>query len=350
MKTGKKSALLVAALGLLTLCGPVGAVEGMVSYWRFDEASGDVVWDFAGDNDGTVYGATWTDGIVGGALNFDGVEDYVEVLSPSNIPSLNEPWSVGLWVKVNAQSSKSAFIFARGVCYPRIGLHTLILHPGGHLWNSFCFADYDTGTTLGTDTWYHIANTYDGDIARVYVDGLLVWVGNPPTLNVQDTNIYIGSHTGGTYPLPGYWFNGVIDEVRLYDRVLTPDEIAELADPTPLHVAIDIKPGSDPNPINQGSNGLVPVAIFSSADFDATTVVPETVLLGGANVALRGKGKSMAHEEDVNGDGLIDLVVQVEITGFDEIGEDGIAILTGETTEGIPIEGSDVVVIVPPGQ
>ncbi len=116
----------------------------------------------------------------------------------------------------------------------------------------------------------------------------------------------------------------------------------------PTAIVIDIKPGSDPNPINQGSNSLVPVAILSSPEFDATQVDPTSVSLAGATVAVRGKGKSMAHEEDVDGDGLLDLVVQVETTGFDEIGEDGIVILTAETTDGIHIEGSDVVVIVPP--
>ncbi len=114
-------------------------------------------------------------------------------------------------------------------------------------------------------------------------------------------------------------------------------------------VDIDIKPGSDPNAINSGSNGLIPVAIFSTADFDATTVDPESVKLGGAGVAVRGKGsKYMAHKEDVNGDGLIDLVVQVETEGLGDVGDDGIVVLTGKTTDGIDIEGSDVVVIVPP--
>ena len=116
-----------------------------------------------------------------------------------------------------------------------------------------------------------------------------------------------------------------------------------------IEVGIDIKPGSDLNPINQGSNGLIPVAIFSTTEFAATSILPETVSLGGAEVAVRGKGtKYMAHEEDVNGDGLIDLVVQVETEGLDVVGANGEVILTGETADGISIEGTDYVVIVPP--
>ena len=117
----------------------------------------------------------------------------------------------------------------------------------------------------------------------------------------------------------------------------------------PIIVDIDIKPGSFPNAINLGSNGVIPVAILSDADFDATTVLPETVSLAGSGVAVRGKGKLLAHEEDVNGDGLLDLVVQVETENLDPGAfQDGTAILTGQTSDGVTFEGSDEITIVPP--
>lgn len=119
--------------------------------------------------------------------------------------------------------------------------------------------------------------------------------------------------------------------------------------PSVVTVEIDIKPGSYPNAINLGSYGLIPVAILSSADFDATTVDPDTVALAGAGVAVRGKGsKLMAHEEDVNGDGLVDLVVQVETENLNpDSFQDGYAILTGSTYDGQAIEGVDEIRIVP---
>ncbi len=113
-------------------------------------------------------------------------------------------------------------------------------------------------------------------------------------------------------------------------------------------VEIDIKPGSYPNPINPGSKGLVPIAILSSEDFDATQVDPTSVSLAGATVAVRGKGKFMTHEEDVNGDGLVDLVVQVETQGFDDLGTGGTVELTGTTFGGENIVGYDEIIIVPP--
>jgi hypothetical protein len=116
-----------------------------------------------------------------------------------------------------------------------------------------------------------------------------------------------------------------------------------------VEVAIDIKPGSYPNSINLGSQGVVPVAILSCADFDATQVDPDTVTLAGSSVAIRGKGnKLLAHEEDVNEDGLVDLVLQVETENLepDQL-QDGYGYLEGQTYDGLMIEGCDEVTVVP---
>lgn len=120
-----------------------------------------------------------------------------------------------------------------------------------------------------------------------------------------------------------------------------------------IPVGIDIKPGSTPNTINLGSNGVVPVAILSSDTFDATQVDPATVALAGAGVALRGKGTNyLTIEKDVNGDGFIDLEVKVETENLDPgTFQDGSAVLTGNLLPdfgGTPIEGSDTITIVPP--
>jgi hypothetical protein len=126
--------------------------------------------------------------------------------------------------------------------------------------------------------------------------------------------------------------------------------IAVIDPPVPIKATIDIKPGSDVNTINLGSNGVIPVAILSTENFDATQVDPETVMLAGAGVAVKGKGsKLLSNKEDVNGDGLNDLVVKVVTSNLD-LGQfqEGWAILTGEMYDGTLIEGKDTVNIVPP--
>ena len=119
-----------------------------------------------------------------------------------------------------------------------------------------------------------------------------------------------------------------------------------------LIVNIDIKPDDSPNPINLGSVGVTPVAILSAGDFDATTVDPATIEFAGSYVAMKKTDKYMAHGEDVNLDGLLDLMLQIVTSDINPdlfVEEDGIlyAILTGTTFDGQAIEGWDEVFIVP---
>jgi len=114
-----------------------------------------------------------------------------------------------------------------------------------------------------------------------------------------------------------------------------------------LEVGIDIKPGATPNSINLGSAGVVPVAILSSATFDATQVDPESVTLAGAAVRLIGRGSKYAcSKEDVNGDGRTDLVCNVETAQFLIEPGSTSAELTATTFAGQRIRGVDSIQIV----
>jgi len=114
-----------------------------------------------------------------------------------------------------------------------------------------------------------------------------------------------------------------------------------------ISVSVDIKPGSYPNTINLGSGGTVPVAILSTATFDARTVNPSSVTLASAPVKLTGKGTPMYSIQDVNGDGRLDLIVHVTTSAFQVTTTDTLAVLKGKTTGGVSIRGTDTVRVVP---
>ncbi len=117
----------------------------------------------------------------------------------------------------------------------------------------------------------------------------------------------------------------------------------------PRVVQIDIKPGSDPNSINLGSNGNVPVAILGSIDFNVSNVNASSINLAGANVILIGKAKTpQVSYEDVNGDGYTDLVANVSTKDLQLSETDTMAKLTATLYDGTKIEGFDSIRIVPP--
>jgi hypothetical protein len=105
-------------------------------------------------------------------------------------------------------------------------------------------------------------------------------------------------------------------------------------------VDIDIKPGSCPNSINLKSKGVVPVAVLTTPDFDASDVDPETVLFAGASPVRWTM-------EDVDGDGDMDMLFHFKTQELNLVSGSTEATLTGYTTWGNPITGTDSVKIVP---
>jgi len=115
----------------------------------------------------------------------------------------------------------------------------------------------------------------------------------------------------------------------------------ECSPPFVLPVSIDIKPGSFPNSINRMSKGNVPVALLSSATFDATRVDRSTISFAGATALSIG-----STPQDVNGDGLLDVVLHFDTSGLNLPEGTTEACLTGSTIKGTPFRGCDSVRLV----
>jgi uncharacterized delta-60 repeat protein len=119
-----------------------------------------------------------------------------------------------------------------------------------------------------------------------------------------------------------------------------------LGDSTAIEVSVDVRPGTDSNPINLRSQGAIPVAILSTDAFDATTVDSNFVCFGDDDnpserdcTGAHGQG----HYEDVNGDGRPDLLLHYDVTETGIDPGDTRACLTGRTLAGLEVHGSDAI-------
>lgn len=122
-----------------------------------------------------------------------------------------------------------------------------------------------------------------------------------------------------------------------------------LVEPLVKRVQVDVKPGVSPNSINLGSGGNVPAAILSTPAFAAPAEIDmESLSLIGAAVNLVGKaGRLQCASEDVNADGLADLVCHFVTTNLDVQLGDSVALLLGRTLSGRQVRGEDTVRVVP---
>lgn len=114
-----------------------------------------------------------------------------------------------------------------------------------------------------------------------------------------------------------------------------------------VNVDIDIKPGSDPNAINNDGKGVIPVAILGSETFDVSQIIADSITMEGLTLKTVGKAdRALYHYEDVNEDGFEDLVIQIQDEdGVFEPGE-GEATVTGLLVDGRTFTGTDSIIVI----
>ncbi len=190
----------------------------LVTHWAMDEAQGTIAYDSAGQNDAFLFdGPIWQPdgGKVGGALSFDGVDDYA--FAASGLNPANGPFSVLAWVKggtpgqvVISQMNGTNWLRAD----PDQGYLMTDLHSSGR------GAGPLLSRTLITDgDWHRICFACDGSHRALYVDDILAAEDIQEGLSSSVGGLYIGR---GNNPPAGTFWSGLIDEVRIYDRVVSP--------------------------------------------------------------------------------------------------------------------------------
>jgi hypothetical protein len=203
----------------------------LVGYYTLDEGSGIKVSDTSRNGyHGAAQGTPeWVAGKVGGAMAFGGDGDFVDLGNPTDWPDGAEPRSMCAWLKTEDLTATWHFAVAYGSANTDqamfIGLTGDDLYGGGYGNDVFKTDFWEIGV------WHHITLTYDGTTARLYADGIEV-ASAVKAWNLVASRARIGQQVND---LNEFWV-GSVDDVRIYSKALSPEEVAGLAGQTkPRH-------------------------------------------------------------------------------------------------------------------
>jgi len=191
----------------------------MVSWWPGDNSPIDI----AGSNAGTLVGnTTYADGKVGEAFSFDGDGDYVSVGHDDSL-NMTNAITVDAWIRPSGTGLNNGIILMKNylkyglIWLPGTGKITFSLDIGG-------WADHLSTSTVPVGEWTHVAGTYDGSNVKIYINGSLD-ATHPRTGSIATStgNLTLGYRSG-----VDEYFYGLIDEVEIFNRALTANEIGAI--------------------------------------------------------------------------------------------------------------------------
>ena len=220
---------------------PAGTtLTGLAAYWSFDSSSNFNVPDVGGSTLTKGNGASWSaSGKFGGALSLNGgSQSLYDTSSPSYLPVGNSSYTQSVWFKPDVVSGNGGLVgWGDYFSSRRVNALRLYQNSGGfrHYWWG---ADLDcTGAQcpISTGTWYHVASTWDGTTRKLFVNGVLKRSDTPGANDATAANFHIGKTCCSEF------FNGLIDDVAIYTRALSAEEVAELANSsisTPTNSAV----------------------------------------------------------------------------------------------------------------
>ena len=214
---------------------PLFSSNGLVGYWKFDEGSGTKVNDYSGLGNNGIWNGTgshWATGKVGGGGQFNAVNDSVSIAGSANL-NITGPVTFSAWINTNSLYPSNYGMFFEGSdlnSYLSVsdGNILLSLSVGGirYSFNSWIGG----GSSIPINTWSYAVATWDGSMMKIYVNGILRNSAGPyaGALSLTTGVMTIGQFASGS----SYYFNGSIDDARIYNRALSAAEIMALYNAT----------------------------------------------------------------------------------------------------------------------
>ena len=292
--------LVIALAGLPAGVQAEGDDDGLVAEWHFDEGSGSVLADSSGNgNDGVIHGASWVDGKYGKALSFDGEDDYIS--QKSLFHNVVNTFTTELWVSPSAVHQIDSESTSRTL--GTSGQRYAIWPPQGDA--SYGASNAGAGISIGTNgvsvyehaahymppllvhsgaiySWTHVVVVYENKQVKLYLNGNLIRTGTSPKKYIHPS----GQIGGGSY---GY-FNGIIDEVRIYNRALTAEEIKQHYEGE--QTALSLTKSASPHSIKQGQTTTVTLTVTNTGttgltDIEVSDTIPSDLIFVSGETSKR---------------------------------------------------------------
>jgi len=218
----------------------ISAIDNsMVLYLPFDESNGNVASDLSGfKNDATFKGgAKWEVGKFNSCVQL-GTNNYLEVRDSDSL-HITKEMTIECWSKIIALTGDHQSAVEKGTAWATGEYNLLPEYSGGVMFQLFDLPDAcndaANGPSVSDGEWHFVVGTWDGKSIKIFVDGLenkvLECAGE---LNTNNESLYIGCRAGSQR-----WFNGFLDEIKIYNRALDVTEIKnDMADPR-ANLAVD---------------------------------------------------------------------------------------------------------------
>lgn len=269
--------MLGALLWLAAVAPLAPAEDGLVAWYPCDEGQGEVVHDQSGNGlHGSLAGCVWERYGDGYCLRFDGVDDQVDFGDPAAF-RVGQAVTVEAWLKPEGVPSGEP-----GIVGKQYASYVLTYYADGRCWWYVGGGGSNVNAAVAAGAWHHVVGTFAGGLLRLYVDGREAGSRKLTIATVPPApGFFFGTSTGEAEFTRGAHYRGLLDEVRVFSRALTAEEVAKRHRTSHLSGAIDL----DAEPATFSGELTVLLNLRGLGELPAGTICRVDLRRGGESLA-----------------------------------------------------------------
>ncbi len=232
-------------IGAAPRCTSGSLVSDLVAHWKLDEGSGTTAMDSKGSNNGTlVNGPVWISGQIGGAVEFDGTNDQINIPHSASLDT-SSAYTLAGWIRFDSVAEHFEVFYSKNdtgnggatgwgsrLAIARTNAGGTVIGGKVRMVVAHNANEIYTGWDFPYQAWFHLAVAWDGSRIRFYVDGVQVQdiaFTFAPTVNTGTAHLGYGVWNWGAR-----WLDGAMDDMRLWNRALSAAEVGQIYNGTDM--------------------------------------------------------------------------------------------------------------------